>query len=129
MLFAQGVQQFDWVALVEKGFTSLLFAIAFGYALWKIGNRLLDSHLELVKNANAKMDVATVALHDSNRLLEKIAARVDELPSDLPALDCKAEELADKIKNIVSDAGLRDCEAKLVLAAIEKKFKGHKEPS
>lgn len=110
MLFAET----DWVGLAEKGLTSAFFAVAFGFALWRIGNKLLDSHLTLVANANAKLDVAVDELRRGNVISEKIADKIDNWPSDANKL-CKvnAEEIVERVKDAMAKDGLT-CEAHLI---------------
>ncbi len=86
MLFAE----IDWASLVEKGVTSALMAMAFGYALWKVGMKLLDSHFELVKKANDNLDKVNdnaarivVQLGTVAGKLDGISDKISEWPSDL----------------------------------------------
>ena len=69
-MFADAV--IDWPSIVEKGLTSAFFAFAFGMALWKIGNKLLDAHFLLVAEAHEKMASATKGIQDSDRKLDTV---------------------------------------------------------
>lgn len=69
LLFAAEI---DWVSLAEKGLTSAFFALAFGYALWRVGMKLLDSHFDLVKAANQKLDTAISVSKDTDTKLGEV---------------------------------------------------------
>ena len=96
--------EMDWIGLLEKGGTSGMMAIAFGWVLEYVGQKLLESHMKLVDNANNKMDAAVGQLNAQTAILTNIATTSDEQakmwrkwPSD-PITICKAHEVHQTIK-------------------------------
>jgi hypothetical protein len=113
-----------WTALIQAFGFPIFSAVACGYALWKLGSRLLDSHLAFIKrvedsvekltqsigamtiNSQTQTNVLNGIQHDtqiSKQELEKQNDLLRRLPdANAQSLQkaCRAEEVL-KIKGIV----------------------------
>jgi hypothetical protein len=76
-------------------------SLALGWALWRIGNRLMESHLTFMEVVRKQGDKAIDELSKQSAILSK-------WPSDPVKTICKVDELKDLIENAPADCRAED---------------------
>ena len=106
----------QWQGLIQAFGFPICSAVALAWALWRIGNKLLESHLSLMKKAEDSMDRANTGLTNLS----------DNLHTQTSILNSLNHEIVESKKEQVKQTKLLEDLPERNMAAIDKacKYKG-----